>query len=650
MGTKYLKMLIKIIVGLLCLCFIFMGIYSNRPTAIKEVVEQIDQLSIYLWKVDQVAEYKVQIKDELSKFNRKSSLQEGYYALGFLEGLYEQYEESNAYYLKALSMGEENCLSICGKIYKELAYNALALNDEENAEYYFKLAEKKASTLHNKELKSNLYRRFSQGVVDFTNYWYYVVPLLELVVEENASEYDYLEAHRLLTNIYLLSGYYEKSITYLLDAYKVSVWNDYEKIQAEVSIKLGQAYYLNGDYKQALSILERYVSRYEEEDFLSYIPQLVESYRNVYGYDYAIEFLNDYISKLSIKSQGWVEFWYAWTCANLTLNEGRVEEADQFIQRLNEVYDRYVGLQDTKLYLWKDKVELDYLVQTGIRNESIVDKYEKLYKEINQAQIYVTAKVNLLEELVDYSIKISNYELGYDYLKERLSSFKNDEGYQSSIYIGDVYEMTLSEMKKDKVISIVLTVLMGALSLGGVTSIVYLIWKKHAQIQALSNEIKAKQEIDVLTNTLTKEALYDCLEVHMEHDDILNFIVINIDNFKRYNEVYGYLAGDKVLQTVAKMIKVVFPEAYIARHAGHHFIIVTAHEQSACLLKLEYLLEKVCEEKIENTSNLTEGIVTISAGVSNGKIMTRLQVDQHINNATYKLELSKKRGTSKVTV
>lgn len=56
------------------------------------------------------------------------------------------------------------------------------------------------------------------------------------------------------------------------------------------------------------------------------------------------------------------------------------------------------------------------------------------------------------------------------------------------------------------------------------------------------------------------------------------------------------------------------------------------------------------DENIENTSNLVDGRVTISAGLSTGKVLTKLQVDQHINDATYKLELSKKRGSNKVTV
>ena len=210
--------------------------------------------------------------------------------------------------------------------------------------------------------------------------------------------------------------------------------------------------------------------------------------------------------------------------------------------------------------------------------------------------------------------------------------------------------MTLDQIKQNQIMMKLIVSIIGTLLVGGVGVLICIIFKKQSRIKALSNEIKAKQDVDTLTNTLTKEALYDCLEVHMDQDDLLNFMVINIDDFKRYNEVYGYLTGDRVLQKLAQLIKTTFPEAYVARHAGHHFIVVSPNDRSACLLKLEYLLEKMYDENIENTSNLVDGRVTISAGLSTGKVLTKLQVDQHINDATYKLELSKKRGSNKVTV
>ena len=278
--------------ALLCLCFVFILIEWNRPTVTKEVVNQIDHFSIYLWEENQVEECKSKILAELSQMTRRSDLQKGFYALGFLEALDGNFEESTQYYLKALSIN----------LYKELAYNALALNDEVSAKYYFELAEKNVSKFYMTKLKSSLYRRFSQGIVDFSSNPQSSIPLLEFVIDKNVNEYDYLEAHRLLTNVYLLSGYYEKSIMYLLDAYRVSIWNDYKIIQEEVSIKLGQAYFLNGDYEQAISILESLFPRNKKDDFISYIPQLVESYRVVQGYDKAIEFLNDYVSQLSVES------------------------------------------------------------------------------------------------------------------------------------------------------------------------------------------------------------------------------------------------------------------------------------------------------------------------------------------------------------
>ena len=107
--------------ALLCLCFVFILIEWNRSTVTKEVVNQIDHFSIYSWEENQVEEYKSQILAELSQMTRRSDLQKGFYALGLLEALDGNFEESTHYYLKALSIGEDSSSTICINLYKAVS-------------------------------------------------------------------------------------------------------------------------------------------------------------------------------------------------------------------------------------------------------------------------------------------------------------------------------------------------------------------------------------------------------------------------------------------------------------------------------------------------------------------------------------------------
>lgn len=638
-------MVIALVVGT---SLVVMELKTSSVT--KDFVKQINTTAMYTWNAEKLHLYESQIIDEMKNMRYEGELQEAYYALGYIEGLKFKFEQSNDYYFQALELSDECYLTICGNIYQELAYNFLVLNDVERAKEYFYLTEDIANVSYNEQLKSSLYNRISQALIEHTNYVSSVTPLLELVIEENVSKYDVLNAYRLLTNLYLLSGYYEKSMDHLIEAYKLSVQEDCDVAQREVKIKLGQAYFLNEEYKQANLILKDCVTKFRVYDFISYIPQLVDSYRIVDGYETAIEFLDEYVSQSSNAEEGWTEFWYLYIRCDLAIKEGILDEAQFFLTELEDVYEKTTYLHSTQVGIWKDKLQLDYLVATGIRNEKVIEQYELLYENIKGSDLYVTAKVNLLEDIVSQSVKISNYHLGYRYLNERLTYLKGSDQKTNILPISEIYEKTLRDLKQSRVEKIIVIGCFSILAVATSSLIVYFIWKKQTQIQALSKEIKLKQDIDNLTNTLTKEALYDCLEIHMGQDDILNFMVVNIDDFKRYNEVYGYLEGDKVLQILAQQIKLIFPEAYVARHAGDHFIIVSANDNSTSLLKLEYLIEQIYYKNIPNKSNLIDHRVMISAGFSSGKILTRLQVDQHINQATYKLELSKKRGTNKVTM
>ena len=58
------------------------------------------------------------------------------------------------------------------------------------------------------------------------------------------------------------------------------------------------------------------------------------------------------------------------------------------------------------------------------------------------------------------------------------------------------------------------------------------------------------------------------------------FLYFDIENFKYYNEKYGFQAGNTLLRDVAKLIEETFPGSLVSRLSDDHFVVLTKHEGS----------------------------------------------------------------------
>jgi diguanylate cyclase (GGDEF)-like protein len=94
-------------------------------------------------------------------------------------------------------------------------------------------------------------------------------------------------------------------------------------------------------------------------------------------------------------------------------------------------------------------------------------------------------------------------------------------------------------------------------------------------------------------------------------------LIIDIDYFKQFNDVYGHLAGGKCLQDVAKGIGSTIHRAgdLLARYGGEEFVIIAPNTADG------YILSELCRLKNEamtiphNDSKISDN-VTVSIGFS----------------------------------
>jgi diguanylate cyclase (GGDEF)-like protein len=100
--------------------------------------------------------------------------------------------------------------------------------------------------------------------------------------------------------------------------------------------------------------------------------------------------------------------------------------------------------------------------------------------------------------------------------------------------------------------------------------------------------------------------------------------MIDIDNFKKYNDHYGHQMGDDCLRTVAKAIEEATVQAnklgttsaaFAARYGGEEFAVILPGASPMALDQLTAaLLQAVRQQAIAHERNDNWGIVTISIG------------------------------------
>ncbi len=97
----------------------------------------------------------------------------------------------------------------------------------------------------------------------------------------------------------------------------------------------------------------------------------------------------------------------------------------------------------------------------------------------------------------------------------------------------------------------------------------------------------------------------------------LSVLMIDVDNFKRYNDTYGHLAGDEVLKGIATAMQKSFlrPTDLRARFGGEEFVVILPATPLASVPSLgEKLRRNVEGLHIPHSASTVGGFVTISVG------------------------------------
>jgi diguanylate cyclase (GGDEF)-like protein len=151
--------------------------------------------------------------------------------------------------------------------------------------------------------------------------------------------------------------------------------------------------------------------------------------------------------------------------------------------------------------------------------------------------------------------------------------------------------------------------------------------------------------LDGLTGLANRRTLDGFLQLEFEARDQISLLLLDIDNFKGFNDALGHQAGDECLKRVARVLADATSDngGLSARYGGEEFAIIlpAVSEQSAAAIA-EAVRLQVRALDIANVA-AERGRLTVSIGIATKSAATANEADL-LRHADLALYAAKRRG------
>ena len=168
------------------------------------------------------------------------------------------------------------------------------------------------------------------------------------------------------------------------------------------------------------------------------------------------------------------------------------------------------------------------------------------------------------------------------------------------------------------------------------------------ELQRLNQALTAQTLTDPLTQVSNRRALESSLvnewERAFRYSQPLSLLMLDVDDFKSYNDKFGHQAGDEVLRQVADIIsRDARQPDFVARYGGEEFVIVLPETDSEGALFIAERLRYKIEQAV-----WTQRAITVSVGVAS--YGSQADAEALLNQADQAMYRAKQAGRNCVMV
>ncbi|WP_171038092.1 sensor domain-containing diguanylate cyclase [Aquibacillus sediminis] len=179
--------------------------------------------------------------------------------------------------------------------------------------------------------------------------------------------------------------------------------------------------------------------------------------------------------------------------------------------------------------------------------------------------------------------------------------------------------------------------------------------EQEEKLQKANQLLRNFSNVDGLTGVYNRRYFDQTLETEWErahrYGRSVSLIMVDIDQFKNYNDTYGHLQGDECLKMVTKTIQTCLqrPTDVLARYGGEEFAIILpeTNQQGACYIG-ERVRKEINSQNIPHESSEIKTNVTVSIGIATLIPSDDLSPTNLIEMADVALYKAKNRGKNRV--
>jgi len=179
---------------------------------------------------------------------------------------------------------------------------------------------------------------------------------------------------------------------------------------------------------------------------------------------------------------------------------------------------------------------------------------------------------------------------------------------------------------------------------------VFVLGIKNNAISIINKELKLISERDFLTDTYNRRFMHLELLKACQNKEVITFLMVDIDDFKLYNDNYGHVQGDKILKVVSKALKDIFNEDVVCRYGGEEFSIISRLDEKETIENIKRFMKHLRELNIIHECSQVSDRITVSIGIEITRIINEEDIYNLVKEADEKLYLSKSLGKNTYTM
>lgn len=137
-----------------------------------------------------------------------------------------------------------------------------------------------------------------------------------------------------------------------------------------------------------------------------------------------------------------------------------------------------------------------------------------------------------------------------------------------------------------------------------------------------------------------------------ESDQPLCIVILDIDDFKKYNDLYGHIQGDHLLQEFGALLKTECDAAnyIVARYGGEEFSIIMPNtKRNIAFSFMNELRKKVNNTYVKGVERLPYGCLSFSSGIAECEKET-YSISELLNKADQAMYAAKNQGKNLVQI